>query len=343
MNIHPLLRPGLLRCAVIFAGATTVLPAAPADDALFGRWALTIPGGAAGWLELEKEKGWYDGSILWGGGSVLPVSHVVVADGVAIITRVREVQRKDPDGKVVRTQQVTETITARAEGDMLRLTRVAPRGNSEGFDRAEFTGKRIPALPAKPNLSQVKYGEPVNLLNGRDLTGWSLKEKDTPSAWKVDKGVLLNQPAVQKAGEAKIRYANLRTDREFEDFNLKLEVNVPQGSNSGIYLRGIYEVQVFDSYQKPLDSHNMGAIYSRITPSVAAEKPPGEWQSLDITLVDRHVTVVLNGKTIIDNAPVAGVTGGAMWSDQFRPGPLYLQGDHGAVSYRNLVLRPVVK
>jgi hypothetical protein len=87
----------------------------------------------------------------------------------------------------------------------------------------------------------------------------------------------------------------------------------------------------------------MGALYSRITPSVAAEKPPGEWQTMDLTLVDRHVTVVLNGKTIIDNQPALGCTGGAMWSDQFKPGPIYLQGDHGTVSYRNMVLRPVVK
>jgi hypothetical protein len=130
---------------------------------------------------------------------------------------------------------------------------------------------------------------------------------------------------------------------EFEDFNLKLEVNVPAGSNSGVYLRGIYEIQVFDSFGKALDSHNMGALYSRITPSVAAEKPAGEWQTLDMTLVNRHLTVVLNGKTIIDNQPVLGCTGGAMWSDEFKPGPIYLQGDHGTVSYRNMVLRPVVK
>jgi hypothetical protein len=137
--------------------------------------------------------------------------------------------------------------------------------------------------------------------------------------------------------------ANLRTIREFEDFNLRLEVNPPPGCNSGVYLRGIYEVQVLDSFGQPVDSHNMGAIYSRITPTVAAEKPPGEWQTLDITLVDRHVTVILNGTKIIDNQPLQGCTGGALWSDEFRPGPIYLQGDHGPVSYRNIVLRPVVK
>ncbi len=114
-------------------------------------------------------------------------------------------------------------------------------------------------------------------------------------------------------------------------------------NNSGIYLRGIYEVQVADTYGKRLDSHNMGGIYSRITPTVNAEKPAGEWQTYDITLVDRHVTVVLNGKTIIDNQPLLGCTGGALWSDEFRPGPIYLQGDHTGVCYRNMVLKPVAK
>ena len=133
------------------------------------------------------------------------------------------------------------------------------------------------------------------------------------------------------------------TDAEFEDFNLKLEVRTLEGSNSGIYLRGIYEVQVMESFNRPVDSHHMGALYSRITPSVAAEKPIGEWQTLDITLVDRHLNVVLNGKTIIDNQPVLGCTGGALTSDETKPGPIFLQGDHTDVDYRNIVLRPVVE
>ncbi|HOU31116.1 MAG TPA: DUF1080 domain-containing protein, partial [Bacteroidales bacterium] len=151
-----------------------------------------------------------------------------------------------------------------------------------------------------------------------------------------------NDP-VQPEGQPRIRYGNIRTEQEFEDFNLKLEVNIPQGSNSGIYLRGMYEVQVMDSYKRPLDSHNMGALYSRITPTVSAEKPAGEWQTLDITLCDRHLTVILNGVKIIDNQPVYGPTGGAIKSDVFSPGPIYLQGDHGKVMYRNIVLTPIIK
>ncbi len=98
-----------------------------------------------------------------------------------------------------------------------------------------------------------------------------------------------------------------------------------------------------DTYGLHLDSHHMGALYSRITPLVAAEKPAGEWQEMDITLFERHLTVILNGKTIIDNQPVKGVTGGAMTSDEFSPGPIFLQGDHGKVSYRNIVLTPIVE
>lgn len=320
-----------------------VVRAASSADAVFGRWGLTLPDGRAGWLELEKKNGWYDGSLLWGGGSVLPVSDVIVADGIATFTRVRDVPRKDASGRVVRTQQVTETFTARAEGDKLVLTQVLPRAGSNGFTRAEFSGKRLPPLPPRPDLSKVKWGAPITLFNGHDLTGWSVIEKTSENGWSVDGGELRNRPLPAEEGKPRKRFANLRTNREFEDFNLKGEVSVPEGSNSGIYLRGIYEIQVFDSYGKPIDSHNMGAVYSRITPTKSAEKPAGEWQSLDMTLVDRHITVVLNGITIIDNQPVAGVTGGALTADVTRPGPLYLQGDHGPVSYRNLVLRPRVK
>lgn len=330
-------------CVLAILSAAGLRAATPAAENFLGRWALTIPGGGAGWLEVKQERGYLDGSILWGGGSVLPVSSVTIADGVLTVTRVRDVDRKDAAGKVVRKQQLTETITATVDGDALKLFRVDPRPNGTGFNRAEFSGVRIPALPQRPNLAKVKFGAPVTLFNGKDLAGWTPKEANRKNAWSVENGALVNRPPAHGPGEPKVDTANLRTNAEFEDFNLKLEVSVPAGSNSGVYLRGIYEVQVYDSFGKPLDSHNMGAIYSRITPSVAAEKPAGEWQTLDITLVDRHATVVLNGKTIIDNQPLAGCTGGAMWSDQLRPGPIYLQGDHGAVSYRNLVLRPVVK
>lgn len=329
-----------------FASATFALllavSASAAENSFVGNWALSLPNGGAGWLGVTQEKNYLDASLLWGGGSVVPLDSAFMSDQSFIFTRVRDVQRKDAAGKVLRTQRYTDAFVARLEGDELKLTVLRTRNDSTGVDKEEFTGKRIPPVPPAPDLSKVKFGEPIQLLNGKDLAGWRLTNPKAANGWSISGDILANNP-VQEEGKPHKNYGNLRTDREFEDFNLTLEVRVPKDGNSGVYLRGVYEIQVSDSYGKKTDSHNMGALYSRITPSASVEKPAGEWQTLDITLVDRHLTVVLNGTKIIANQPVLGVTGGALSPDEFKPGPLYLQGDHKAVEYRNLVLRPVVK
>ena len=304
-----------------------------ADNPFIGRWALTIPGGGAGWLGIEDKGGTLSGSILWGGGSVLPVQAVAVEGDKLIVTRLS----KAKNAKTKADEEITETISATATGDALNLTTVKTKAGGPAFGKADFTGKRIPPVPAAPDLSKVKFGTPIPLFNGKDLTGWRLVKPESDNGWSVADGVLINR--VEKGKH----FGNLRTDAEFEDFNIKLETRTQKDSNSGIYLRGIYEIQVAETYGKPLDPHNMGALYSRITPSVAAEKPIGEWQTFDITLVDRHVTVILNGQKIIDNQPVLGCTGGALTSDEMKPGPLFFQGDHTNIDYRNVVLTPVVK
>jgi len=322
--------------------SSIVVQAAESENPFLGRWALTIPGGGAGWLSVEQKEGYLDAQILWGGGSVVPVDFVVVDGENLVVTRNHRVERKDAKGKVVRTQTLTEIIFAKASDDTLDLMQIRPNRNGKGASRNEFTGKRIPPMPPRPDLSGIEYGKEIVLFNGKNLDGWKLTNPAQTNGWSVEDGVLYNKP-IQRKGKPHVSYGNLRTVQEFEDFNLKLQVNVPKGGNSGVYLRGIYEVQVSDAYGRGLDSHNMGGIYSRITPTVSAEKPAGQWQDLDITLLDRHVTVVLNGKTIIDNQPLLGCTGGALWSDEFKPGPIYLQGDHSAISYRNIVLTPIIK
>ncbi|MBI5387514.1 MAG: DUF1080 domain-containing protein [Verrucomicrobia bacterium] len=325
-----------LPLAVALAGAVTAFAA---DNAKLyvGRWALTIPGGGAGWLGIEEKDDGLKGSILWGGGSVVPVNAVKVEGDTLLVTRINESRKRDASGKQVVTREV-ETIRALADGDTLSLTTEREK-DGKVSNKVGFTGKRIPPLPAAPDLAKVKFGDPIKLFNGQDLTGW--KVMGGPSGWSAKDGIMVND-APQEPGKHK-SYANLRTEKEFEDCNLTLEFRVPQGGNSGVYLRGIYEVQVADSFGKKNDSHNCAGLYSRITPTENACKPAGEWQTYDITLVDRHLTVILNGKKVIDNQPVLGCTGGALWADEFRPGPLYLQGDHTSVDYRNLVIRPVVK
>jgi hypothetical protein len=307
-----------------------------AENPYIGDWELTIPGGHAGWLGVEQTGDKLSASVLWGWGSVERAAEAKVEDGKLVITRKRTITKKDAAKTKV---TLTETITATAEGDKLSLVSVKDRENGSGTDRAEFTGKRTPPMPAAPDLARVKFGSPMKLFNGRDLTGWRLTDPGAVNGWSVKDGLLVNNP-VQEEGKPHKNYGNLRTEKEFEDFRLKVEVRLPKGGNSGIYLRGIYEIQVADTFGKPLDSHNMGGLYSRIAPSVAAEKPAGEWQTLEITLVQRHVTVVLNGQTIINNQPARGCTGGALWSDVSRAGPLYLQGDHTGVEYRRIELSP---
>ena len=309
-------------------------------DAFVGQWALDLPNGA-GWLGVNRESGELEAELLWYGGSVTPVASAELKGDTLVVTRsYSRVLEKDGKGYNVRTLILTSWYEFWRHGDNLIGVARMPRRNT-GFDEIKFTGKKSPELPDPTDLSQIKYGESVTLFNGKDLTGWKIIDPESKNGFKVEDGVLINDPVQPEEGPH-IRYGNLRTVQEFGDFNLEIDVNVPKGSNSGIYLRGIYEVQVSDSYGRELDSHHMGGIYSRIAPTVSAEKPAGEWQTFDITLCDRHVTVNLNGTMIINNQPLLGVTGGALTADEFSPGPIYLQGDHGKVSYRNIVLTPIV-
>jgi hypothetical protein len=293
--------------------------------------------------DISQESDYLDADLLWIGGSVLPVANVFLAgDKYLFVTRTDNVVRKrDEKNEPVRTHIITNWLEVERSGENIKGFLLTPRANGKGIDSTSFSGTKLAPPPPVPDLTKLKYGTPVTLFNGKDLSGWKLINEKQKNGFSVKDGVLTNNPE-QEEGKPHISYGNLRTEKTFEDFNLKIEVNIPEGSNSGIYLRGMYEIQVLDTYKKELDSHNMGAVYSRIKPLTAAEKPAGEWQSLDITLCKRHATVILNGVKIIDNQPIYGPTGGAILSDVFAPGPIYLQGDHGKVSYRNILLTPIV-
>lgn len=348
-------RVGMKKTIATLAGAAALVASAvlsqAVDSPFFGRWAFTTPDGGAGWLDVkEMPSGYLDGSILWVAGSVVPVDSVVVTKkqgkDILLVTRTSDESRKDKDGKVFRVQRYTELLMAELAEDAPRDTLVFKRANPnrKGTDMSisTFEAKRMGAIPPAPNLSKLKYGETIALFDGKTLDGWRLTNPKAANGWFAKDGILVCDPK-QVEGQPHKNYGNLRTDAEFEDFNLTLQVKVEKGGNSGIYLRGVCEVQVADTYGKGLDSHNMGGLYSRIVPSESAEKPAGEWQDFNITYCDQHVTVVLNGKKIIDNQPVEGCTGGALWSDITKPGPLYLQGDHTGVEYKNIMLRPIIK
>lgn len=307
-----------------------------------GMWTLDIEDNTVGWLHVHEDQGFLDADMMWVGGSVAPVGHIYMAnDKTLVVTRTYDRPKgKDAKGNE-RKHIMTFTVKIKRIGDQITGTMVGPDWNGGDERTTAFIGTKLPDVPAKPDLSNLKFGRAITLFNGKDLSGWKIINPKDKNGFMAKDGELITDPKQPESGEY-VRYGNLRTEQEFTDFNLTLEVNVPEENNSGIYLKGMYEVQVYDSYGKDLDSHHMGALYSRITPTVAAEKPHGEWQSFDITLLDRHVTVILNGIKIIDNQPVHGPTGGAMISDVFAPGPIYLQGDHGNVKYRNIVIQPIL-
>jgi hypothetical protein len=198
----------------------------------------------------------------------------------------------------------------------------------------------MPPLPPKPDPEKVKFGEPINLLaNGLD--DWKLTNPEKINGWRFEDGVLINETPKKNFG-AYGKYGNLQTKENFKDFELLIDYNVPEGGNSGIYLRGAYEVQVVDKNSSMQGIQGPGAVFGRIKPRFNNANPGGEWNSYRLVLVDRHITVELNGKTVIDNQPLEGCTGGGINADDTKPGPIFLQGDHTSVKYKNIILREVV-
>jgi hypothetical protein len=176
------------------------------------------------------------------------------------------------------------------------------------------------------------------LFNGKDTTGWHVRKPDAHNAWKVEGGVLKNE---LKTGEHGV---DLVTDAKFGDFTVRYEYQVPDGSNSGFYLRGRHEIQILGDYKsgKPSKSGN-GAIYNFKEPSEFASKPAGEWQTVEATIVGHKITVMLNGKKIHDAVDCDKPTGSQLDNDVNAPGALFLQGDHGTVWFRNIRIKPLAK
>ena len=179
-----------------------------------------------------------------------------------------------------------------------------------------------------------RWGRPIRLFNGKDLSNWDFqKVSNGENRWKVIDGEMVNS----RPGW------NAFTKQKFKDYKLRVDVKVPPRGNSGIYLNGRYEVQVNDSYGRGISKSGMGAIYTRAVPTANPAKPANEWQTFEITFVDYYATVVLNGRKIIDNVLIEGITGGALDSHESQPGPILLQGDHSQITYRNIVLTPLLR
>jgi hypothetical protein len=290
--------------------------AAKSVEPFLGRWDLTLKAPDReypSWLEIRQENGQLKAQMVSRWGNARPLPKIEIVNGnITFVSPKEEEDRKDDmvfEGKLV--------------GDILSGTTTGQDGTPW-----RWTGRRAPALH---RTSAPKWGKPIQLFNGKDLTGWRMNDLSAKAAWKVEDGTLVSP------GHG----SEIINDSKFEDFKLHIEFNCPPDSNSGVYLRGRYEVQVeTDSIQEP-PSHHVGGVYGFLAPSPELPRRPGEWQSFDITLLGRRITVVQNGQTIINDQEIPGITGGALDSHEELPGPIYLQGsEKGHVAYRNIVITP---
>jgi hypothetical protein len=303
---------GFLAASCLYFGAkanSTDLPIQ--DSSIEGRWDITIDASGMSlpsWLEV-RHSGSHTlvGDFVGISGSARPISKINFQNGNVSFSIPPQWERGDND----------LSFEGSLQNNKLTGSISYPDGK-----KYNYTAVRAPSL--QPPMTPV-WGKPVRIFNDKDLKGWRALGQNQ---WVVENGILRSP----KSG------SNLVTEASFSDFKLHIEFRYPKGSNSGVYLRGRYEVQISDSKGLTASRDHLGAVYGFISPTEMVAKEPGEWQSYDITLVGRMITLVANGKTIICSQEIPGITGGAMDSKEGAPGPLLIQGDHGPVEFRNILI-----
>ncbi len=309
------MRP-LLVCSLLLTSAFA------ADTDFNGRWIIPVPSrNRAWWLEVTGAgspnlKGRFVG---FPGGDMNDIPKIAVEKNELRFYF-------DYDSRIKPGTRIHQEYRARLAGGKLEGSL-----HSEEAD-LKWTGSRAPTVRDRDDGSWHD-GKPIELFNGRDLSGWKGLDSGKEFKWTIKDGAMSNGGGGN----------NLVSDQTFWNFKLHVEYRVGPHSNSGIGLRSRYEVQILEDYGEPVNIHGNGALYSRIMPRVNASKPAGEWQSFDIRIVGRQVTVVLNDQKIIDKQEIEGLTAIASEGNEDQPGPLILQGDHGPVEFRKILLTPLVK
>lgn len=304
--------------------AIVLASTAVAQDAkeFLGRWDITVTPATGKpypqWMELTENGDKIEGRFQPRGGAWRPIVSAQVESSKLIVV----LGEAGPDSTI------RWELSSSGSGE---LTGVEKRGDANGPTLA------CVKAPSLDRPMPKKWSKPRPLFDGKDLNGWEPVGNVENNKWVARDGELVNDnPEVP--GQNVHGAANIKTTEKFQDFKLHIEVNCPEGGNSGIYLRGRYEVQVGTEGGK-IPSHEMGAIYSWNGPPQGAQNDLGKWTAFDITLVGRHVTVLRDGKMYHDNVELPGPTGGALDSHEAEPGPFYLQGDHhGVVRYRNIMI-----
>jgi len=319
VKLNSLASAAILGASLLAASPLTMLGQASEEGRdlkpFLGRWDLTLKSPDheyPSWLELREEGGQLKAQMVGRWGNARPLPKAELSNG-----RLTFVSSKEEEGGTIDL-----VFQGQLRGETLSGTVNGPDGKTW-----QWTGVRAPALE---RASAPQWGKPIQLFNGKDLSGWKMGAPGPP-VWTVQNGTLVtpgNGP-------------ELYSDAKFQDFKLHVEFNCGKDANSGVYLRGRYEVQIETESQSEPPSHHTGGVYGFLAPTPEQPRVPDIWQTFDITLIGRRVTVVLNGKTVIDNQEIPGITGGAVDSDEASPGPIYFQGsEKGHVAFRNIAITP---
>jgi hypothetical protein len=304
---------------------TLLAAAAFAGDADFnGRWIIHAEGAdrdRAAWLEIE---GAGTGAIrgkavgMQAGGQVDPIANARIEDGEL------RFQVDRPAGRGAKQRMTHSLSTARVKGDEIR-------GQSTvGGKTFEWAGRRAPVIEEKDDGTWTR-GTPVTLFDGSGMSRWQAQHPERTKEWSIEDGLLVND-----------EQADLLVSKDlFWNFELLVEFLVKPEMNSGIGLRGRYEIQIYDDYDEAPSLHGNGALYSRVPAAKNASKPADEWQTMLIRLVGRDLTVTLNGVKIHDKTLVEGFTAMATDWQEDQPGPITIQGDHGRIQIRKVVVTPL--
>jgi hypothetical protein len=302
----------------------------PQSNAAFlGAWNMTGTGtdtGVVYWLDVKEEGGVVKGRFLNRASSPYDLPNIKIENGELSFW----------NAPPANNPQAAPNPVWRAKVVDGKLIGTTTSRRNDGTERViNWVGVRPPTWPATLNANgKHTYGKPVSLFDGATMDAWDVQHKQNPMNWSVIDG------AMTSAAE---RGNNLVSKQKFQDFKLEAEFKVAPKSNGGIYLRGRYEMQVLDDAGQALTPQNQMSIYGRTPPSVNASKPADEWQTVEIIVVGNRVSATLNGQKVQDNAIIGGITGGALDANETEPGPLMLQGDHGKVAFRKVVVTPITR
>jgi hypothetical protein len=311
--------------------AAVVSFVAAQQNPFLGKWNLTGTGADAayvGWLEISQDGNDLTGAFLNRGGAPAKLASAKVENGELVFQGAPRRGGPGPEGR------------AHIQGGQMTLAITNPAAANTPARTINVVGVHPPQWPASDANAQHTFGTPVELFDGKSLDAFTLANPAKP--WTIADGLAMNTTPSDPGKGREVRGSNLISKQKFQDYRIHAEYKLDNGSHSGIYWRGRYEMQVVgDMGTDPSVTSHM-SVYGRVAPLVNASIPDGEWNVMDGVIVGNKISVTLNGKKVHDNSTLPGITGNALDANELEPGPVQIVGDDGKLWYRRITVTPIM-